>query len=280
MAAKTILITGATSGIGTQTALTLAKQGHALYLLVRNTNKGDQVKNDIIAETKNQNIYVIACDLADLHSVSKAAAEIKSQLNSIDVLINNAGGIFPEREVSKDGFEITFASNHLGHFLLTMSLMPLLQKGKARIISVSSDAHKTAKVNFDDLQFEKDYSSMKAYGNAKLFNIYFTRSLAERYANKNITAYSLHPGVVNTGFGSQSTGFVKFLLSVARPFMITPEKGAQTSVYLAAEPGIESLSGQYFNKKKPIEPSSAANNNVARQTLWVKSEELVAGYLQ
>jgi len=279
MISKTILITGATSGIGTQTAIALAKQGHTLYLLVRNTDKGTQVKNDIIARTKNKNVQVVECDLADLQSVSKAAAEIRSQLDSIDVLINNAGGIFPERLLSKDGFEMTFAINHLGHFLLTLSLMPLLQKGKARIINVSSDAHKTAKVNFGDLQFEKGYSSMKAYGNAKLFNIYFTRSLAERFAVKDITAYCLHPGVVNTGFGGQSTGFVKFLLSIARPFMISPEKGAQTSVYLATEPDIEALSGLYFKNKKPIKPSSAANNNVARQTLWVKSEELVDKYL-
>jgi NAD(P)-dependent dehydrogenase (short-subunit alcohol dehydrogenase family) len=279
MAAKTILITGATSGIGTQTALALAKLGHTLYLLVRNTDKGNRVKNDIIAETQNQNIYVVECDLTGLKNVSKAAAEIKAQVNSIDVLINNAGGIFPARQLSTDGFEMTFALNHLGHFLLTMKLMPLLQKGKARIINVSSDAHKAAKVDFDDLQFEKAYSSMKAYGNAKLFNIYFTRSLAERYANTHVTAYALHPGVVNTGFGSQSTGFIKFLLSIARPFMITPEKGAQTSVFLATEPGIEPLSGQYFKNKKPIGPSSAANNNVARQALWLKSEELADKYL-
>jgi len=279
MIAKTILITGATSGIGIQTALQLAQKGHTLYLLVRNAGKGTEVKNDIIAQTRNKNIQVVECDLSDLQSVSKAAAEIRSQLDSIDVLINNAGGIFPEREVSKNGFEMTFATNHLGHFLLTLSLMPLLQKGKARVINVSSDAHKTAKVKFDDLQFEKGYSSMRAYGNAKLFNIYFTRSLAERFAAKNITAYCLHPGVVDTGFGGSSTGFIKFLLSIARPFMISAEKGAQTSVYLATEPDIEALSGQYFKNKKPKQPSSAANNNVARQTLWVKSEELVDKYL-
>ncbi|WP_448702715.1 SDR family oxidoreductase [Mucilaginibacter sp. AW1-3] len=279
MISKTILITGATSGIGTQTASALAKQGHTLYLLVRDTVKGKQVKNDIIAETGNQRIEIVECNLADLHNVSKAGAQIRASLDAIDVLINNAGGIFQERELSKDGFEMTFASNHLGHFLLTMNLMPLLQKGKARVINVSSDAHKTAKVNFDDLQFEKDYSSMRAYGNAKLFNIYFTRSLAERFAVKNVTAYSLHPGVVNTGFGSRSTGFVKFLLSIARPFMISPEKGAQTSVYLATEPGIEQLSGQYFKNKKPAAPSKAANDNVARQSLWLKSEELVKNNL-
>jgi len=214
-----------------------------------------------------------------LQSVSRAAAELRSQSEHIDVLINNAGGIFPEREVSIDGFEMTLAANHLGHFVLTLNLMPLLQKGSARIISVSSDAHKTARVNFDDLQLEKGYSSMRAYGNAKLFNIYFTRSLAERFAVKGVTAYCLHPGVVNTGFGGRSTGFVKFLLGIARPFMITPEKGAQTSVYLATEPGIEALTGQYFKNKKPANPSKAANNNVARQTLWVKSEELTAKYL-
>jgi NAD(P)-dependent dehydrogenase (short-subunit alcohol dehydrogenase family) len=279
MLPKTIVITGTTSGIGTQTALALARQGHTLYMLVRNVEKGEQVKNDIITETKNDKIYVIACDLADLQSVRRAADELKAKLVNIQVLINNAGGIVPKREVSKDGFELTFAFNHLGHFLLTMSLMTLLEKGQARVINVSSEAHKSAKVNFDDLQLEKDYSSITAYGNAKLFNIYFARSIAERYANKGVTAYSLHPGVVNTGFGSQYTGFLKIVLSLIRPFMISPEKGAETSVFLATAPQIEPLSGKYFKNKKEAKPSVASYDNEARQQLWLTSEELVKPYM-
>ncbi len=279
MVFKTILITGATSGIGAETALALARQGHALYFLVRDVDKGERLKKDIATQTGNNKITIVKCDLTDLQSVHDTAVEIKKQLTAIHVLINNAGGIFAKRQLSKDGFEMTFALNHLGHFLLTLSLMLPLQKGHGRVINVSSEAHRAAKLDFKDLQMEKAYSSVRAYGNAKLFNIYFTRSIAERFSNKHVTAYCLHPGTVNTGFGNGSTGFVKFLLSLARPFMISPEKGARTSVFLATEPGIQSLSGKYFKNKKEVGPSSASSNNVARQELWVQSEAMVKAYL-
>jgi len=277
---KTVLLTGATSGIGEQTAWALAKQNFNLYLLVRDTAKGEGLKQQIKTETGNPNIYIVPCDLADMQSVADAVALIRTKLDAIDVLINNAGGIFHERQLTKDGIECTFATNHLGHFILTLSLMPLLQKGQARIINVSSDAYKQARVNFHDLQLKNNYSPLRAYSNAKLFNIYFTRSLHERFAGKGVTAYCLHPGVVNTHFGEGSTGLVKFLLRIARPFMKTPEQGAETTVYLAAQPGIEHLSGRYFKNKKPVrDASSALHNNSARQKLWVKSTELATGYL-
>ncbi len=169
MALKTTVITGATSGIGRETALGLAKKDHALYLLVRNVVKGEQLKKDIIAQTGNKQIHIVKCDLADLHSVREAADELNGKLVSVNVLINNAGGIFPERKLSKDGFEMTFATNHLGHFLLTMGIMPLLEKGHARVISLSSSAHKMGKPSFDDIQWEQHkYSASKAYGIAKL----------------------------------------------------------------------------------------------------------------
>jgi len=277
---KTVLLTGATSGIGEQTAWALARQSFNLYLLVRNTAKGEQLKREIITETSNPNIAVVPCDLADMQSVANAVALIRTRLDTIDVLINNAGGIFPERQLTKDGIECTFATNHLGHFVLTLSLMPLLQKGQARVINVSSDAYKQARVNFHDLQLKNNYSPLRAYGNAKLFNIYFTRSLNERFASKGVTAYCLHPGVINTHFGEGSTGLVKLLLRIARPFMKTPEQGAETTVYLATEPGIEHLSGSYFKNRKPVRDASAAlHNNSARQKLWVKSTELAKEYL-
>lgn len=275
-----MLITGATSGIGEQTARALAKQNHTLYLLVRDMQKGEQLKQQIIAETGNPNLFIIHCDLADMQGVAAAVVQLRGRLDTIDVLINNAGGIFPQRQVTKDGLECTFATNHLGHFILTLGLMPLLQKGRARIINVSSDAHKQARVNFNDLQLTRNYSPVRAYGNAKLFNIYFTRSLNERFASTGITAYCLHPGVVNTHFGDGSTGFVKFLLRVARPFMKTPEQGAETTIYLATQPGIEHLSGHYFkNKTISHNATSALHNSAARQKLWLKSQELAKEYL-
>jgi NAD(P)-dependent dehydrogenase (short-subunit alcohol dehydrogenase family) len=277
MALKTTVITGATSGIGRETALGLAKKDHALYLLVRNVIKGEQLKKDIIAQTGNKQIHVVKCDLADLQSVREAADELNGKLVSVNVLINNAGGIFPERKLSKDGFEMTFATNHLGHFLLTTRIMPLLEKGHARVISLSSAAHKMGKPNFDDIQWEQHkYSASKAYGMAKLYNLYFTKKLAEKYADKGVSAFAVHPGVVRTEFGAGMGGFVKILLWLARPFMITAEEGAQTSIYLATEPGVEAKSCQYFVKKKVAKSSALSWSEDNRNKLWDISSKLVA----
>jgi NAD(P)-dependent dehydrogenase (short-subunit alcohol dehydrogenase family) len=273
MSIKTTVITGATSGIGKETVLELAKKDHAVYMLVRDTEKAEKLRDELIAQTGNQAIFVIRCDLSDLQSVRKAVDQLKAQLFNINVLINNAGGIFAKRELSKDGFEMTFALNHLGPFLLTLSLMPLLEKGHARIINVSSEAHKMGKPDFDDLQAEKSYST-GAYGTAKLFNIYFTQSLAEKYGSKGITAYALHPGVVNTAFGTELTGFGKIIMWLSRPFMITPKEGAKTSVYLATQSKLELKSGKYFKKCKIAKPSAKANIKAAREQLWDISMKL------
>ncbi len=275
MATTTTVITGATSGIGEATATALAKKGYALYLLVRDVAKGEVVKKKLTADTGNKEIYIIYCDLTDLATVAKAADELTAKLFNINVLINNAGGMFNDFTLTKDGFELTFASNHLGHFLLTKRLMPLLQKGHARIINLSSDLHKSGKPDFDNLQNPDTYSPIKAYGNTKLFNIYFTKSLAERYKDKGITAYTLHPGVVKTSFNSKLTGFIKFFFSLVTPFMISPDKGAETPIYLATAPKLESKSGQYFYKKKVKKPAAVANDTNARNSLWELSEELV-----
>ncbi|MBC7398401.1 MAG: SDR family NAD(P)-dependent oxidoreductase [Mucilaginibacter sp.] len=275
MATTTTVITGATSGIGEATATALAKKGHALYLLVRNVAKGEGLKKKLIAETGNKEIHIIYCDLTDLATVVKAADELTAKLFNINVLINNAGGMFNDFTLTKDGFELTFASNHLGHFLLTKRLMLLLQKGHARIINLSSDLHKAGKPDFDNLQNPDTYKAIKAYGNSKLFNIYFTKSLAERYADTGITAYALHPGVVKTSFNSKLTGFIKFFFSLATPFMISPERGAETPIYLATAPKLEAKSGQYFYKKKVKKAAEVANDTNARNKLWALSDELV-----
>ncbi|MEO6520202.1 MAG: SDR family NAD(P)-dependent oxidoreductase [Mucilaginibacter sp.] len=279
MPKKTIIITGATSGIGEQTALALARNGDDLFLLVRNIAKGERVKRYILVHTRNPNIYLIECDMSSLASVKKATEQIRASIDCINILVNNAGSIFPKRELSKDGFEMTFALNHLSHFLLTLNLMPLLQKGKARIVNVSSAAHKAAKPNLDDIQIEKGYKSVKAYADAKLFNIYFTQSLAQKYAAAGITAYSLHPGLVNTQFGAAYKGIFKLLLQGMRRFMITAEQGAETSVYVATEPGLEKMNGSYFKKKKVAKTAHIANNVNIREQLWDKSNELVKPFL-
>lgn len=276
MAAITTVITGSTSGIGKVAALELAKKGHAIYMLVRNIPKGERVREEIMTQTGNKNIHIIRCDVSDMQSVREAAEELKGKLFGINILINNAGSAFLEKQLSKDGFEMTFALNHLGHFLLTTSLMPLLERGQARVINVSSEGHQRAKLNFDDLKWEHTpYKVMKAYGISKLYNIYFTKSLAERYKDKGIVSYALHPGVVNTNIWDGVKGFARLFVSVLKLFMITPEKGAETIIYLATQPKLEKNSGKYFIKCKVAKNSLIADNAEARNKLWAISEKLV-----
>lgn len=276
MAAITTVITGSTSGIGKVTALELAKKGHAVYMLVRNNEKGERVKQEIMSQSGNKNIHVVKCNMADLQSVRSAAEVLNSKLFAINILINNAGGAFLEKEFTKDGFEMTFAVNHLGHFLLTECLMPLLKKGQARIINVSSEAHRSAKPNFDDLKWaQTPYKALKAYGISKLYNIYFTKSLAEKYKQDGIVSYALHPGVVNTHIWDGVKGFAKLSVSILKLFMITPEKGAETTIYLATELRLEPKSGLYFKKCKVTRTAPVAEDVQARQLLWNISEKLV-----
>ncbi len=280
MPITTTVITGATSGIGKETALALAKKDHALYLLVRDMDKGETVKQELISASKNNNIYTVFCDLSDMESVHTAAQVLKTSLFSINVLINNAGGVFNQHQLTKDGFEMTFAVNHLGHFLLTTLLLPLLERGQARVINVSSNAHRFGKPMFKDLQWENTlYSPLKAYGVAKLFNIYFTRSLAIKYGPKGITSFALHPGIVNSNFGEGLGGTGKTLLWLARPFMITPEQGALTSIYLATTSRIDAKSGKYFKNMKVTAPSARAIDEAGRNKLWDKSMELVQPFI-
>ena len=279
MLPKTILITGTTSGIGLETTLALAKQGHHIYMLVRDKAKGEDLRLRLIAESKNRRIHVVECDLTDLESVRRAMWHFERTLVSINVLINNAGGVFGERELSSQGYEKTFALNHLGHFLLTMGLMPLLERGQARVICLSSEAHRIAKPNLDDLQMEANYSAIGAYANVKLFNIWFAKAIAQRYAAKGVSAYSLHPGAVNTAFGHNFKGAIRVMLNIMRPLMISPAKGARTPVYLATQPGIEGLSGMYFKNRRVVRPSAMANHVDNCNRLWQASEQMVAGYL-
>ncbi|GGH05203.1 SDR family NAD(P)-dependent oxidoreductase [Mucilaginibacter phyllosphaerae] len=278
MPITTTVITGATSGIGKETALALAKKDHAIYMLVRDTQKAEEIRQEIISITKNKNIYIVPCNLADMESVCNAANTLMHSVTAINVLINNAGGIFADRLESKDGYEMTFAVNHLSHFLLFNKLLPLLQKGQARIINVSSEAHRIGKPDFNDLQWTKrPYSAWKAYGMAKLFNIYFTRAVATRFGPKGISAFALHPGLVNTGFGTGLTGMGKVLMWLLRPFMISAETGARTTIYLATASRIDSKSGGYF-KNRHVASTSATDEN-GRNMLWDLSMEMIAPFL-
>ena len=259
-----IAITGGSSGIGWETAKALLEKGHELTFLVRNVEK----MRSLLEENNIQQSYqIIECDLAHLSSVGAAAQEIKQQQLKLDVLINNAGGTFEERKESKDGFELHFAVNHLGHFYLFHQLESLLEQSQTKIINVSSEAHKAAKVNFDDLNLEKDYSSIKAYGNAKLYNILFTKSLAD----KGFTSYALHPGVIDSSFGDNLNGFFKLLWKLGKPFMKSAREGATTSIYLAINSLSSDMNGQYFKDRKPASCTKAAKSERMRKQLWEKS---------
>jgi len=272
---KKIAITGTTSGIGLETAKILHDQGNKLFLLVRNVKK----MQELMSSWKDSStITIIECDLSDLASVKKAAQELMSKTDSLDVLINNAGGVFQYRELSKDGFEMHFAMNHLGHFLLTNLIINLL-KPSSRILNLSSEAHRSGKLDFDDLQLEKSFSAFKGYANAKLCNIYFTNQLHERYSNRGISSFSLHPGVVRTGFASGWKGPFSGVIQIFRIFFMSPKQGAATTLYLATSPNIEHLSGKYFKKRKPIEASSESSKQDVAAKLWEESEKMSANFM-
>ncbi|MBJ6144470.1 SDR family NAD(P)-dependent oxidoreductase [Hymenobacter sp. BT559] len=276
---KIMLVTGATSGIGEVTARELARQGAHVIILARNAEKADRTRRAIIAATGNERIDTVLADLSVLQQVRDVAAELHAKYPRLDVLVNNAGLMFgAERELSADGYEMTLATNHLGPFLLTSLLFDLLQKSSAaRIVNVASMAYRFSKPTLDDLQSERDYSAVWEYGNTKLWNIMFTQELAERlraHGITNVTTNCLHPGAVATGYGKQTGGIVGAALSLARPFMISPEKGAQTSIFLATDAKVGAVSGGFFSKKKPEPVKSSFNTPANNRKLWELSEQL------
>jgi NAD(P)-dependent dehydrogenase (short-subunit alcohol dehydrogenase family) len=275
-----LAITGATSGIGAEKAKALSPKCSRVFLLVRNVEKARELIQRIDPLNTQKKFTIIPCDLTDLSSVARAAKTLTEATDKLDLLINNAGGIFPKKKLTSEGHERTFAANHLGHFLLTIQLLPLLTNGTGgRVINVSSEAHKGASVNPQDFELTHGFRSFTAYANAKLYNILFTKSLAEKYADLHLEAYALHPGVVNTGFGSESKGFFKILLSLFKPFMISPAKGAETGIFLATATNVPGKNGAYFKKSKPSAVSSKARSKKLRDQLWAYSMEQVRAYL-
>lgn len=275
-----LAITGATSGIGKETVKALAPKFREIFLLARNKKKAKKLIEDIGAVAPSSRCHLIYCDLMDLKTVAAAAEQIKIQVDHLDVLINNAGGVSKNRKLTQDGLEASFSLNHLGHFLLTRLLLPLLQaRSGARIINVSSEAHKLAKPDFGDLQCENSYNPLRVYANVKLFNILFARSLADRYGEKGICAFALHPGMVRTSFGSGFTGIVKLGMKMIKPLLSSPKKGAKTSVFLATDPEVIQHNGAYYKKLKISKAAKAANSKDLREKLWSASEALTQKWL-
>ena len=273
---KTVLITGANSGIGKATATALAIQGANIVMLCRNKEKAEAAKKEIIEKTKNNNIEIIIADVSNLNDVRRAAKEFLEKNTKLDVLINNAGLIFGKRENSVDGIEATFATNHLGHFLLTNLLLDTIKNTpKARIIHLSSVAHTIAKPNWDDIENKKKYDFARVYAEAKLYTLMFSNELAKRLEGTGITSNAVHPGLVGSNFGATSKNWYEYVVKLVQPFLISNEKGAATSIYLASSPEVEKISGKYFSKKKTTSPSNASQNKESWKKLWDISEKMV-----
>ncbi len=275
MHGKTVLITGANQGIGKASAEALGKMGAKLVLVCRNAEKAKTAIVDI-EKAGAKDVELIVGNVSSQADVRRIAAEVLAKHDRLDVLLNNAGVLVTERRETVDGIEETFAVNHLGYFLLTTLLLDLLKKSApARIVSVSSEAHRSAKMNWDDLQLTQGWSSIRAYGQSKLCNILFTRELARRLEGTRVTANCLHPGVIASGFGhTDGNGLISFAIKIASPFFLTPEKGARTQVYLASSPEVEGVTGKYFDKCKEKAPSRAAQETGAPERLWAISEEM------
>jgi NAD(P)-dependent dehydrogenase (short-subunit alcohol dehydrogenase family) len=273
---KTVVVTGATSGIGQVAALELARMGARVVFTARDTARGADMLAKLRAANPAATPALVVGDLSLIAGMKATAEAIKAQAPSIDVLINNAGAFFDHREVTADGLERTFALNHMAYFVVTEALRPALA-ADARIVSTSSSGHSFGRLNFADLQSADGYRGMTAYANSKLCNVLWTRELARRLAGTGVTANCLHPGVVSTGFGAASKGFMGAFLHLARPFMLTPEKGADTIVWLASSPEVAGQTGGYWIKRKRVEPSAAARDDAAAKRLWDESAKIADG---
>lgn len=276
MQGKTVVITGATSGIGEVAALELARKGAKIVLTARDKARGEATLSKLNEVAPGLGHKVHYGDLAQLAEMKGVAAEIAASEPRIDVLINNAGALFAKRQLTKDGFEQTFALNHLSYFVVTALLRArLLASAPARIINTSSSAHTGARqLDLDDLQSAKNYTGIQAYARSKLENILFTRELARRLKGTGVTANCLHPGVVATRFGHQSGGMISSLLGFVQNFAISPEKGAETIIYLATSPNVATMSGEYFYKSRPTTPTRVASDDKLAAALWQKTVEL------
>ncbi len=282
MTGKTVVVTGGNSGIGLETAVALAGAGATVVLTARDRGRGEAAVADVRRRAGSDRVDLSVFDLASLASVRQGAADLLERCPRLDVLVNNAGLVLTDRRETVDGYEATFAINHLGPFLLTELLADRLKaSAPARIVNVASTAHQSARrgLDFDDLQATGRYSGMRVYGASKLANILFTAELARRLEGTGVTANSLHPGTVATGYArdGDARGFLAFGVKVIKPFILTPEKGAVTSVYLASAPAVEGVTGRYFVKCRAREPSKAAQDQLAARRLWEVSEQLVGG---
>jgi NAD(P)-dependent dehydrogenase (short-subunit alcohol dehydrogenase family) len=273
---KTIVITGATSGIGRATALGLAKLGSRLVLVGRDAARAEETLAAIGKVTGRSDVELVRGDFARQAEIRRVADELLARTEKIDVLVNNAGVTMLKRTLTPDGLEATFAINHLGYYLLTGLLLPRLRAAApgARIVNVASDAHRWGPLDFDDLQNERSYQAMRVYAQSKTANILFTRELARRLEGSGVSANALHPGAIATRLGRDGSALSEALSRLVGLFMKSPEQGARTSIHLASAPALEGVSGRYFADEREKEPRPHARDDAAARQLWEISEKL------
>ena len=281
MAGKTCLVTGANSGIGKETALGLARMGARVVLVCRNVQKGELAVSAIQRETGSTQLDLLIADLSSLESVRALAAQVQQRYPRLDVLINNAGAAVPSRRLSADGIELTLAANHLGPSLLTLLLLDRLKaSAPSRIVNVSSDAHRNARLEIDDLQFgRRNYNALGAYAQSKLLMNAFTFELARRLEGTGVTANCLHPGVVTTNiWPPDAPWYFKLAIAAIKPFMLSASRGAEVSLYVAASRDVAGVTGQYFVKSKAVESSRLSRDPKVIADIWQWTEQTIKSY--
>src|SRR5215204_7316937 len=275
MGGKTVLITGGTSGIGKATAVALAAMGAHVVIVGRNPERGGAALEEIKAQGHGESVELMLADLAVQSEVRRLAEEFLERHDRLDVLVNNAGLVQSKRTETPDGIETTLATNHLAPFLLTNLLLETLeQSAPSRVITVSSEAQRWGNMDFEDLQSRRKYRGFPVYGMTKLANIMFTFELAERLKGSGVAANCLHPGPVGTNFGQNNRGPMALFFRTFKPFMRSPEQGADTLIWLASSPEVEGVSGKYFSDRKEIEAKKVAYDSAALCGLWEISEDL------
>ncbi len=274
MTGKTCLITGGNSGIGKATALGLARMGATVVIVSRSKEKGEVALSEIIAKSGNRSIELMLADMSSQDSIRRLASDFKARHERLHLLINNAGVYLTRRITTADGLESTFATNHLGPFLLTSLLLDALKaSAPSRIVNISSDAHNGAKVDFEDLQGEKKFSGWRAYGQSKLAMILFTHELAKKLDGTGVSVNSAHPGVVRTNFANNN-GLVTFGFRLMRPFFISPNTAAKRILYVATSPDLDGVTGKYFTKMHEVKSSQESYDDDSAKRLWQISEQL------
>lgn len=272
MSGKVCVVTGANSGIGKETALGLARMKADLVIVCRDQQRGQRALEEIESKSGNRGVELMICDLSSQAQIRRLAGEFKQKHDRLDVLVNNAGVIMTRRRVTEDGLESTFAINHLAYFLLTNLLLDLIkQSAPARIVNVSSTVHKSATIDFNDLQGERSYSAMRAYGQSKLANVLFTYELARRLEGTGVTVNTLHPGVIATNIFRDISGVVG---AAAKLFLKSPKRGSETSIYLATSPDVEGVTGRYFDDMRAVRSSPESYDEAIAGRLWRVSEQL------